>query len=193
MKLALKILSSTVSVLLVVMLIISMWIMISSRITGSQPSIMGNQLMLVLSGSMEPELKTGSIVGIKPLEDKTSLEKGDIITFYSPIKENTIVTHRIINVKGSGQFTEYVTQGDNNKTEDPIPVSAQQVIGKYANLHIPYAGYVLNFLQSKIGIALGLIIPGLILIVYNVFALWKLFKNWDPSKEGLSDPKGQSI
>ena len=75
--------------------------MISSRITGNQPSIMGNQLMLVLSGSMEPKIETGSVVGVRSIEDKTSLNKGDIITFYSPIQKDKIITHRIVEKKRS--------------------------------------------------------------------------------------------
>jgi signal peptidase I len=182
MKLALKIVSGMVTTLLVLLLIISLYIMISSRITGSQPSIMGNQLMLVLSGSMEPSLKTGSVIGVKPLQDSSSLKVGDIITFNSPIKSNTIVTHRITEIKGSGDFLEYVTKGDNNKTEDPIAVPKSMVIGKHSDIHIPYAGYILGFLQSKKGIALSLIIPGILLIVYNAFSLWRTFKKWDTTK-----------
>ncbi|MBT2637782.1 signal peptidase I [Bacillus sp. ISL-39] len=188
MKIAVKIISSLISFVLVLLLIISLYIMVSSRITGSQPSVMGNQLMLVLSGSMEPNIKTGSVVGVKPLDDKEklTLKKGDIITFYSPIKANTIVTHRIKEIKGQGNQIEYITQGDNNKTEDPIAVPAQSLIGKYANIHVPYAGYILGFLQSKKGIALSLILPGLILIIYNSISLWKIFKQWDPSKKVAS-------
>ena len=59
--------------------------------------------------------------------------------------------------KGVGEFTEYVTKGDNNEVKDPMPVSADKIIGKYSEIQIPYAGYILSFLQSKRGIALGLI------------------------------------
>ncbi|WP_370222905.1 signal peptidase I SipW [Cytobacillus sp.] len=183
MKLALKIFNHIVSAVLVLVLICSFYIMLSSKITGGQPSIFGNQLMLVLSGSMEPNISTGSVVGVKAVNDKTNLKKDDVITFYSPIKENTIVTHRIIDVKGAGEFTEYITQGDNNQTEDPRPVPAQKVIGKFSGLEIPYLGYVLQFLQSKSGIALSLIIPGLILIIYNVISLWRAFSKAAEGKE----------
>lgn len=183
MKLALKIFNHIVSAVLVLVLIFSFYIMLSSKITGGQPSIFGNQLMLVLSGSMEPNISTGSVVGVKAVNDKTNLKKDDVITFYSPIKENTIVTHRIIDVKGTGEFTEYITQGDNNQTEDPRPVPAQKVIGKFSGLEIPYLGYVLQFLQSKSGIALSLIIPGLILIIYNVISLWRAFSKAAEGKE----------
>lgn len=188
MKIAIKIISNLITITLVLLLLISLYIMISSRITGNQPSIMGNQLMLVLSGSMEPSIKTGSVVGIKPLdnEEKLSLKKGDVITFYSPLKKDQIVTHRVLEVKGQGDFIEYETRGDNNESKDPRPVPAEKVIGKYSGIQIPFAGYILGFLQSKKGIALSLILPGILLILYNSFTLWKLFKQWDPTKNAIS-------
>jgi signal peptidase I len=183
MKIVIKIVSGIISFILICTLIISLYLMISSRITGSQPVIMGSQLMLVLSGSMEPKLKTGSVIGVKPVEDSTSLEVGDVITFYSPIKKNTIVTHRIIEKSGQGEFTEYTTQGDNNDAKDPRPVTPDKIIGKYSEIQVPFAGYILGFLQSKKGIAMSLIIPGLLLIIYNAFSLYRLFKQWDPTKK----------
>jgi signal peptidase I len=191
MKITLKILSGTITTLLVILLIISMYIMVSSRITGNQPSVLGNQLMLVLSGSMEPTISTGSVVAIKPVENKTSLKANDVITFYSPIQENKIITHRILEVKGEGENTEYITQGDNNGVKDPMPIPASKVIGKYSGIQVPYAGYILEFLQSKKGIALGLIVPGLLLIIYNVFTLWKMFRQWQPSNTNPKEKTNQ--
>ncbi|MCM3767930.1 signal peptidase I SipW [Neobacillus niacini] len=188
MKIVLKIVSGFITTLLVLLLLISLYIMISSRITGGQPSIMGNQLMLVLSGSMEPKIETGSVVGIKPVEDKTNLKVGDIITFYSPLhKDNRIITHRIVEIKGSGEFTEFITKGDNNQANDPMPIPLEKVIGKFSGIQIPYAGYILEFLQSKKGIAVSLIFPGLLLIIYNSFVLWKIFRSWDPSQKAANN------
>lgn len=187
MKIALKVFSGLISFILVFLLIVSLYIMISSRITGNQPSIFGNQLMLVLSGSMEPNIQTGSVVGVKPVNDKKLIKKGDIITFYSPIQKDRIITHRIVDRKVNGQFTEYITKGDNNQSKDPMPVSSDNIIGKYSNIQIPYAGYILGFLQSKKGIALSLILPGILLIAYNVFTLWKIFRTLDPSKKVSTD------
>ncbi|NEU29563.1 signal peptidase I [bacterium LRH843] len=182
MQLTKRIFTGSITFILVVILIVSLYITISSKVTGGQPSVFGNELMLVLSGSMEPAIQTGSVVGVKEIVDKTALEKGDIVTFYSPIKENTIVTHRIIDVVGSGQFVEYITKGDNNETADPLPVPSELMIGKYSGLHVPYAGYILEFVQSKNGIAFGLIIPGLLLILYNVISLWRIFGKMESAK-----------
>ncbi|WP_053366863.1 signal peptidase I [Bacillus sp. FJAT-27245] len=184
MKMVLRIFSKLITLSLVVILLISLYVMVSSRITGGQPSIMGNQLMLVLSGSMEPNIQTGSVVGIKPIENLSLLNKGDIITFYSPIHEDKrIITHRIKEVRGQGDFLEFITQGDNNPAQDPMPVPAHNVIGKFSGIDIPYAGYILKFLQSKKGIALSLIIPSILIIIYNSFVLWRIFRVWDPSNQ----------
>ena len=45
-------------------------------------------------------------------------------------------------------------------TVDLEPVLAENVIGKYADITVPYAGYALNYANSKAGAALLLIIPG---------------------------------
>jgi signal peptidase I len=182
LKKTIKIINHLVSTILILILLCSFYVMISSKITGGQPSIFGNQLMLVLSGSMEPSISTGSVVGVKPVENTSKLKKGDVITFYSPIKKDTIVTHRIIDVVGQGDFTQYLTKGDNNQTDDPRPVPHTKVIGKYSGVNVPYLGYILEFLQSKNGIALSLILPGMIIIIYNIISLWLAFNKEYGSK-----------
>ena len=52
----------------------------------------------------------------------------------------------------------YETKGDNNNGPDLEPVLAENVIGKYADITVPYAGYALNYANSKAGAALLLII-----------------------------------
>src|SRR5690625_2348524 len=87
---------------------------ISVKMNGN---ILGYQFKTVLSGSMEPTIKTGSVISIKLLEDSTTLNEGDIVTF---IKEDeTLVTHRIAEVKNNGEF--YITKGDNNRILDNEP------------------------------------------------------------------------
>lgn len=189
-KKTLKIVNHFISTILIVILLCSFYVMISSKVTGGQPSIFGNKLMLVLSGSMEPTIDTGSVVGVKEVKDTTKLKKGDIVTFYSPIKKNTIVTHRILDVKGQGDFTQYITKGDNNKTDDPRPVLSSKIIGKYSGVNVPYLGYILQFLQSKNGIALSLILPGMIIIIYNIISLWMAFNREYGSKS--KDKKTES-
>ncbi|UZJ80076.1 signal peptidase I SipW [Fictibacillus sp. KU28468] len=179
----LRIISRIASGMLVLCLILATTLAISSKLSGGTPKYFGQKMMLVLSGSMEPTIKTGSAIFIKELKNPTKLKKGDVITFYSPIKKNTIVTHRIKEVKGTGQMVEYITKGDNNQANDPLSVSPQNVLGKYSNTEIPYFGYVSSFLQSKKGLGIMLIIPGLLLILVEIISVWRLLSRWDKQKE----------
>lgn len=92
---------------------------------------------VVLSGSMEPAIPTGSL--IFTFQDEQILT-GDIITFQ---KKDAIITHRVI-----GQTQDrYMTKGDANSLVDAGTVSMTQIIGKVF-FHIPYLGYLITFLQS---------------------------------------------
>ncbi|MFA5460003.1 MAG: signal peptidase I [Candidatus Paceibacterota bacterium] len=113
-------------------------------------------LKMVLSGSMSPAIKTGSIVAVKPA---LSYKIGDVITFKTGKTERDIVTHRIINQTEQG----FIVQGDANNVADIRPVEERQIIGKVI-LTIPYAAYVINAVRSKIGLVLLIVIPALLII-----------------------------
>ena len=133
---------------------------------------MGYQFKSVLSGSMEPTFLTGSIIAIEPNKDGSKYQKGDVITLKRKIK---IITHRIIGVKDTNGKVMYETKGDNNNGPDLEPVLAENVVGKYADITVPYVGYLLNYANSKAGAALLLIIPGVFLLGYSAISILVLF------------------
>ena len=110
---------------------------------------------IVLSGSMEPVIKTGSIVLVQTRE--TKIKPGDII-LYRFGRQN--VTHRIAEQTEGG----YITKGDANTTCDPIPVKKEQIRGKISG-SIPYLGYVILFLRTPRGICLSVFILTVSLLV----------------------------
>src|SRR5699024_10064207 len=124
---------------LFITLIFSIFIIVSSKTSGEEPNFFGYQLKTVLSGSMEPEFKTGSIIAIRLTDVNDQFTKNEIITFRT--KENIRVTHRIVDVQGN----EYITKGDSNDGADVEPVLSQNIIGKYTGFTIPYIGYAMNF------------------------------------------------
>lgn len=180
MKLTIKVLNGMVTVILAIALISMIFIVISTKASGGEPKIFGYQLKTVLSGSMEPTFKTGSIIAVKPIENNMNLKKSDIITFLQPDK--TIVTHRIVEVIKNGEQTLYQTKGDNNKGVDGQPVLAQNVIGKYSDFTIPYIGYFIDFAKSSKGTAILLIIPGVLLLIYSALTILKAIKEIDTNK-----------
>lgn len=122
--------------------------------------ITGNyKVMMVLSGSMEPSIGTGSLVIVKPAD---SYKIGDVITFQAR-GDLESTTHRIEEIRVVGGVPLYTTKGDANNASDRTEVSGNDVIGKVL-FHIPYLGYVVNFIQKPIGFLMAIIIPALIII-----------------------------
>ena len=117
---------------------------------------------IVLSGSMEPKIHTGSICFINKKVPYDKIKTGDIIAFKAG--KNTMVTHRVISVTNAG----FETKGDANKVSDGISTNKTNYRGKTI-LSIPYAGYISMYLQSTRGkiilvsVIVALFIAGLIL------------------------------
>lgn len=160
-----------ITVLITLLLIFLAYTVIISKIAGEEHNIFGYQLKSVLSGSMEPTFMTGSIIAIKPGGDMTRFRPGDVITF--KLNKEMLVTHRIVEVIGSGKNVLYKTKGDHNLIPDQKPVHSQNVVGQYTGFTIPYAGYFFSYTSTNIGSALLLIIPGLLLIGNTTISLWR--------------------
>jgi signal peptidase len=161
------------------------FLVISSKASKGETQLFGYQLKTVLSGSMEPTFLTGSIIGVKPLnsEARSKLKKDDIITFKT--NEGILVTHRIIGVTESGPNVLYETKGDNNNASDKDPVISDNVVAIYSGFTMPYIGYFINFAQSKEGSALLLIGPGILLLGYAAFIIYRGLKELDVKTENL--------
>ncbi|MEK3952554.1 MULTISPECIES: signal peptidase I SipW [Psychrobacillus] len=165
-----KWINNIVSGILMILLISVTIVVVISKASGGEPQLFGYQLKTVLSGSMEPDIQTGSIIGVKLAEEKNDFKKGDVITF---MEEDILITHRITEVVESGDSVLYRTKGDNNNAEDMNPVISDNVVAEYTGFTLPYVGYFINFAQSKNG-ALLLLIPGFLLLIYSAYTIWKV-------------------
>lgn len=184
-KTILRWISNIFTNLLFILLVCLVFVVISSKAAGGEPSILGYQLKTVLSGSMEPNIKTGSIILVESVKDTAKFKQGDVITFKT--KDNILITHRIIEVDNNGQ--RYITKGDNNNGPDVEPVLAQNIVGKYAELTVPYAGYVLHFLNTKSGAVLLLIVPGLLFLGHAFFVIHRALRMIEQPKKWSIEEK----
>ena len=121
----------------------------------------GFDTYVVLSGSMEPAHKTGSLIYVRDV-DPMEVEIDDVITFKSGTSE-TMVTHRVISIEGEGYDKQFITKGDANTEADSQPVPLTNVMGKVA-FSIPGLGYVANYIQNPPGLYFAAA-AGVILIV----------------------------
>ncbi|MEH7121931.1 signal peptidase I [Bacillus sp. JJ1503] len=188
MKKVMKGLSNAVTILLFLLLILMAMLVISSKASGGEPQILGYQLKNVLSGSMEPTFKTGSIIAVKPGGDTTRFKKDDVITYMED--EQKIVTHRVIDVVKSGDHVMYQTKGDNNEHPDSNLVLSDNVVGEYTGFSIPYIGYFIDFAKSKAGTATLLIGPGVILLLYSAISIFKALKEIEHATKRRDENQG---
>lgn len=104
------------------------------------PSLWGHKPLVVISGSMEPTLKVGSLLYYhdKNLDD---FKKGDILVYKA---KDHIISHRVVENLESG----FITKGDANNTNDSIIVNEKQVLGEGTNWCIPYLGFYTDFIYT---------------------------------------------
>lgn len=117
---------------------------------------------VILSGSMEPGIKTGSIVVARKEENYVN---GEVITFAQNGDKKSLVTHRIFFKKWAdgGSDPVYLTAGDANEEIDRGEVKPEWIIGK-AFLVIPYLGYMIDYVKRPQGFILLVVVPATIIV-----------------------------
>lgn len=134
---------------------------------STQENLRGWRILTVQSGSMEPTIKTGSLILIR---ETGNYEKDDIVTYQT--ENNQLVTHRIINANEEKGGKTFQTKGDFNDVEDAKEVPEDLIIGEF-QFAIPYLGYVLGFARTQIGLIVLLVIPGTIIIYDEILNIKK--------------------
>lgn len=115
------------------------------------PMIFKIKPYVVMSGSMEPQISTGSVAYIDTKFDGSEAEIGDIVAFESG---EIFITHRVIDINSDN---ELITKGDANTSEDIAPISRDKVIGKTV-FSIPYVGFVIERIKGKMLIYIAALI-----------------------------------
>ena len=98
---------------------------------------------VVLSGSMEPVIQTGSLCFINKHTKYEAIKEADIIAFRT--KDGTLISHRVVQIDDTG----ITTKGDNNSTKDGV-TKKENYVGKNI-FWIPKAGYLIVLIQTPKG------------------------------------------
>jgi signal peptidase I len=116
--------------------------------------------MPIISSNMEPELQSGSLLMIDPI-DPQDVAVGDIIVYSVPnnVREYydypPVVAHRVISINSERGLS--FRTADANTGEDPFLVSAQNIKGTMGN-QIPYLGMPFLIFLSQPGLILTIVI-----------------------------------
>lgn len=111
------------------------------------PNFFGIKQYVVLSGSMEPIIPTGSVVFVNSNDKNIEIE--DVFTYYVDLSDEQLnVTHRAIEVTDS----YIIPKGDANENSDG-QIERSRVVGKVV-FHIPVLGYFLTISTGKCRVVL---------------------------------------
>lgn len=146
---------------------IAVLIAFGALLAASYVGVGGVSVKIVQSGSMEPAIKTGSVVIVKSVSD---YEVGDVITFVFSPTDQIPTTHRVVEEKTVSGQPRYITKGDANEDRDPRDVLERNVIGKVF-LSIPYLGYILDFARKPLGFGLLIGIPAAYIVFEEVMKI----------------------
>ncbi len=133
--------------------------------SSSLPALLGYNTMVVTSGSMEPAIRVGDAVVMRP-PSPGEIRNGDVITF-KPFGSPGLVTHRVVATSEIEGNLYFQTQGDANATPDTDLTSAEAVFGKVA-LTLPKMGFLLHFAATPRGKILLIALPLFVLMVREV-------------------------
>ena len=166
---ALTVIGVILCVILIPILVINMTLIVKSYTnTEEVPKIGGYAPLIVLTGSMEPEIKSGDLIIVKQIDPEEVKEK-DVVAFFDPDGNGTsIVTHRVIEVYEEDGTLYFKTQGDANDTADRLPVSEEDIVGIYLT-RIGGAGNVAMFMQTTAGLIVCVVVPLVLLIAWDIF------------------------
>lgn len=124
----------------------------AKSLTGNVlPMPFGHGAAVVLTGSMEPTIKTGDLILVK---ESDSFEVGDVVVYQSG---RILVVHRIMEIDGETA----ILRGDANNADD-APIELSQIKGRVFGC-IPYMGTVARILKTPW--ATALLIGGAVLMV----------------------------
>lgn len=134
-------------------------------------SVIDYRIYCVVSGSMEPSIPRGSLVLMKRMLD-SQYRLGDVIVYVRDDKKSAPVMHRIIDLQKNQFGIGFIsTKGDSNPNGDPWQVNYNQIEGKVIR-DVPYAGYLISYLNTKFGFLLIALMTFFFLILGEVKFIW---------------------
>lgn len=159
-------------VILLPILVLNCVLIVKGMIAPDKVPTIGNYApLIVLTKSMEPQIKSGDLIICKqtPISD---IKQGDVISFFDPEGNGTsVVTHQIVKVEvDDNGNVSYRTKGVNNNIEDRLSVPSANVIGVYTGVRFAGVGSVVMFAQSPVGLLVLVCVPVALFVLWGVLA-----------------------
>jgi signal peptidase len=189
--------------ILIIAIVITVMTFTSKNSDVGVGNVFGYTPFTIQSDSMKPAFATGDMIIAKEVKNVNELKIGDVITYTTVLtdSEGRSVrgnnTHRIIDIEynSDGTINNFITKGDAISMEDTVPVTPDSILGKQVNsgydeeagldangdpvikegLKISSLGSALNFLQSRTGFMICVIIPLALFFIWQIYKLIMMF------------------
>ena len=176
-----------------------------STVDKNDKSLFGRKFYIVQTDSMsksdknkdlDVHFKAGDIIIVKEIKDPTKLEAGDIISFLSTnsVSYGETVTHMIREAKTdeNGKLLGYVTFGTNTGVDDEALVEPEYIFGTYSG-KLPGVGKFFSFVKSTSGYIVCILVPFLLLILYNGINVIRLFRRYKKEQTAAMEAEKAEI
>ena len=149
------------------------------------PSVLGVRIFSIQTESMYPTLLPGDLIFDKAVKDASTLQKGDIITYWTVINgERVLNTHTIHEIYDGGGYRIFATKGDNNTAADPMTVHEAEVVGKYV-ARIGGLGKVFDYLQTSTGFLIVVVIPVFLFFLFYLIQFFRVLFEYQNVKNRI--------
>ncbi len=156
--------------LLIPILVINCILIVKSWVNKDEiPNIGGRTPLIVLTDSMDPKIKSGDVIICQEI-DGEDVREGFVIAFFDPASKNdTVVTHRVVDIEEKDGILYFQTKGDANNDVDKIWVAETALIGVWKGFRLPLIGHIALFMQTTGGLLVCILVPLALFLGYDAY------------------------
>jgi len=134
------------------------------------PNIGGYTLLTVQTDSMEPTIKVGDLIISKVDTGSEEYGLNDVVSFKAYESGYMIIkTHRVVDIENVNGVKYLVTRGDNAPANDRTLLEDEDILAKWEEIRIPGLGNVVDYLQTKTGFFICVLMPMIMFFLYTLF------------------------
>ena len=175
------------STVLIVLEIVLILFVVVSKMMGGTPALFGYQMYVVVTPSMEPEIRVGDVL-ISKKYTGGELREGDVITYLGREGDlaGKMITHEIIAIQGEGDHERIIAKGIANSAPDPA--ITREDIASVMVYKTVLIGFIYSIISSTWGFWLLVVAPLVVMIVAEIVTLVReIKKEGEKSNENEQD------
>ena len=166
MKKPFKKVGDVIGTLLIALELVIIVSIVICKIGGNTPSVFGYRMYVIVSPSMEPEIKVGDMIIAEEYEGQ-ALSVGDVVTYLGREGEmaDKVITHKIVAIDGE----KIITRGVANSVADPA-ITRDDVLAVMSYKTVVLST-VYRVISTDAGFIVLILLPLIVMIISEIVTL----------------------